>query len=368
MTPPLATDPAGVVLDPITVELDGKPFRNWEQLRLSRELNAACGTFELKATLSRPWPGKAGARARILLGEHVAATGYVDGVRLQLTSSGHVVTVHGRDKTSDLVDCSVPPSVGQLSNVHLIDIVRKLGEPYGVEEDVRENGDLFPTFTPNQGESAWSAIEKAARLRGKLCFATNEGKLRIDRPASSRASGSVREGEGELELRWENADKFQTYLVRGQGRGSDQGWGDAVASVKAESFDASIKRPRTLVIIAESAVDLATAQERADWERTVRWARSASFVATVRGWRQRWRGPLWELNQLVQVKVPRWGFEADLLVDGLEFSRGDDGSRTTLRLIRPDSYKPEPGSAEGDPFGEWAERGKSAAEDEDETP
>jgi prophage tail gpP-like protein len=368
LTPSTSLDPALVVFDPITVELDGVAFRNWETLRLSRELNAACGTFEISATLSRPWPAKAGAKARILLGDQLAATGYVDGVRLQLTSSGHTVTVTGRDKTSDLVDCSVPPTVGQLSNVHLLDIAIELGRPYGVEEDVRENGDVFPTYTPNQGESAWSALEKAARLRGKLCFATPQGKLRIDRPGAQRASGTIREGEGDLELRWENTDKFRTYIVRGQGRGTDNGWGESVAAVHAESFDQSIKRPRTLVVIAESAVDTTTAQERADWERTVRWARSASFVATVRGWRQKWGGPLWELNQLVAVKVPRWGFEADLLVDSLEFSRGDDGTRTTLRLVRADSYTPEPGGQKGDPFAEWATKGKSAAEDSDEDP
>lgn len=361
----LTAQPGAVVFDDVVVQLEGVTYRNWETVRIARELNSGAGTFELRATLTHPFPAKAGVEAKIRLGPHLAAVGYVDQLRLELTSDGHAITVSGRDKTADLVDCSTPPDLGSLSDVFLDEIAEKVAAPYGVEVRTITTGPIFPKFVPNPGDSAWASIERAARLRAKLCFPSAEGRLMIDSPGQFAAAGSIREGSADLSLAWSTLDRYQVYIVRGQNRGSDQGWGSAVAAIEARSTDSALRRPRTLVVVAESAVDQASAQERADWERTVRIARSAGITATVRGWRQKINGPLWELNQRVSVNVPRWRFRDELLVDGVEFTRGDDGTRTTLRLVRPNAYLPEPGSPEKDPFDSWADDASSLSEDED---
>lgn len=353
-----------VVFDDVVVELEGVPYRNWETIRIGRELNSGSGTFELRATLTHPFPAKAGVEAKIRLGPHVAATGYVDSLRLELTADGHVLSISGRDRTSDLVDCSAPPELGTLSQVFLDEIATRIAKPYGVEVQTIETGPIFPTFTANQGDTAWAAIERAARLRGKLCYPTADGRLRIDRAGQTRARTSIREGYADLALAWSTLERYRLYVVRGQNRGSDNGWGASVAAVEARVEDSKFTRPRTLVVVAESAVDPATAQERAEWERTVRIARSASITATLRGWRQGTNGPLWELNQLVEVYVSRWRFRDLLLVDGLEFTRGDDGTRTTLRLVRPNAYLREPGN-KPDPFDVWADARDPATVEDD---
>lgn len=365
MTQDLAVGPGAVVLDPVVVELEGVAYRNWETVRISRELNSGCGTFELSATLSHPFPAKAGVEARIRLGPHLAATGYVDQLRLELSQNGHSLKVSGRDRTSDLVDCSVPPELGSLSQVFLDEIADEIARPYGIDVQTITTGPIFPSYVANQGDSAWAAIERAARLRAKLCYPTADGRLRIDSPGQLRASGTIREGTADLSLDWSTLDRFRVYVVRGQGRGSDNGWGAAVAAIEARVEDEELTRPRTLVVIAESAIDNATAKERAEWERTVRIARSASITATVRGWRQTPNGPLWELNQRVQVNVPRWRFRDELLVDGLEFTRGTDGTKTTLRLVRPNAYLREPTSSKtADPFDAWASNAASLEDEE----
>jgi prophage tail gpP-like protein len=369
LKPTSTIDQAGVVFDEIEVELDGTTFRGWESIRLSREMNSACGTFEISASLSHPFPGHAGARAVVRLGGLVAARGFVDDVELELSESGHSCTIGGRDKTCDLVDCSVPYNMGQLQNVYLDDIAKALSEPYGVEVDVGQavRGDLIPRFVTNQGDTAWAALERIARLGGQLCYPTADGTLRIERPAQRDSVGSIQEGDSGLRLRWTDADRFNLYVIRGQNRGSDAGWGANVAAVQAFAIDDDVGRSRTLLVVAETAIDPQTAQERANWERTVRRARSAGVTAKVRGWRQKWNGPLWALNELVPVSIPRWGFSAKLLVDGLAFTRDEQGTSTELRLVRPDSYSPEP--SKSDPFKDWADKGSSSPDvDLDEEP
>lgn len=365
LRPRSSLDPHVETQDELVLEIDGRAFAGWKSFRLSRELQSCCGAFELGASIERPWPIRDGAEARVLLGRAVVAHGFVDSIFGSLSDAAHEITVAGRDATADLVDCSIHEDLEQVSNLFLDELVELAASPYNVTTEVRETGPIFPDWKFDQGASAWSTIEKACRLRGKLAYPTASGALRVDRPGASTASRTIVEGEAAFSMRWESRDRFQTYVVRGQRPGSDSGWGAAVSQIQAVSRDFGIARPRTLVVLAESAVDQTNAEERAAWERAVRSARSASLIVDLEGWRQSDGGPLWELNQLVSVEVPTWSFRATLLVDGLEFSLDETaGRRARLRLVRASSYLAEPRANEPDPFDSWAESPAAEAEDE----
>jgi len=361
-----ASDPSGAPQDELVLEVEGRPFAAWTSFRLKRELGACSGSFEIEGTIEHPFPIRAGARVRVLLGGLLAATGNVDAIRCRLSGSEHAVEVGGRDLTADLHDCSIHEDLGELSDVYLTDVAHLAASPYDVELHVLGSGDPFPKWRFNTGETAWAAIERACRLRGRLAYADEEGALVIEAPARRRAEGAIVEGLADLDLRWEDGDRFQTYLVRGQGRGSDSAWGSAVAAVEGSARDFGVRRPRVLVVVAETSISPEDAEARALWERAVRSARSAFIEAGVQGWRQTPGGRLWRLNELVYVDVPRWGFRDVLLVDGLEFSRSEEGTRTTLRLARKTAYDPEPAPS-ADPFEDWAgEPASDALPDEGE--
>jgi hypothetical protein len=59
-------------------------------------------------------------------------TGYVDRVIGTLDARQHSVTVTGRSKCQDLVDCSAEWPGGQIVGSSVLEIARKLAEPYGI--------------------------------------------------------------------------------------------------------------------------------------------------------------------------------------------------------------------------------------------
>jgi hypothetical protein len=63
---------------------------------------------------------------------------------------------------------------------------------------------------------------------------------------------------------------------------------------------------------------------------------------TVQGWTQS-SGELWPVNALSPVRASRLlGVEGDLIITQVEYSIGEQGKVTQLRLMRPDAFTPEP--------------------------
>jgi len=87
---------------------------------------------------------------------------------------------------------------------------------------------------------------------------------------------------------------------------------------------------------------LGQAQERANWEATVRAARAGTASVVVQGWTQE-SGALWPLNVLVPVRSPFLGIDSDMLISGTHITLDDaGGSITEITLARPDAFTPEP--------------------------
>ena len=74
----------------------------------------------------------------------------------------------------------------------------------------------------------------------------------------------------------------------------------------------------------------------------MRRARAASFDITVQGWRQA-SGALWPINALVQVKSTKLAIDLEeMLITQTTFGLSKAGSTTTLKVVLPNSFIPEP--------------------------
>lgn len=345
--------------DDVVVEVNGAALTGWKKVDITRRIDAASGSFSLAIQHIEPWPIRAGHEVRILIGGTLAMTGYVDDITAAIEKDSTTLEVSGRDRTEDLVDCAVPEDASELRGVTLEELALRVGEPLSVDVITRLAEDLpFELFRFNAGESCWSAIERACRLRGVLAFADQNGRLVLAFPATAMADTGIVYGTPQLlsaNLRWTHADRYRLYVVTGQRPGSDDAWGAAVAEVRGEAQDLSVERPRTLVKVAEGIVDQASADQYAQWLATVRAARSSTCTLKLLGWRQTARGRLWSVNELVRVTIPRWRLNGELLlVNAVRFSYPP--RTTTLELVRRDAYSPEPQvEPENDPLRGWGD-------------
>ncbi|EOG2734038.1 phage baseplate assembly protein, partial [Salmonella enterica subsp. enterica serovar Montevideo] len=113
----------------VTLRTDGRLFTGWTSVSVTRSIESVAGYFELGVNvppgtdLSGLAPGKA---FTLEIDGQIVCTGYIDSRRRQMTADSMKITIAGRDKTADLIDCAAVYSGGQWKNRTLEQIARDL--------------------------------------------------------------------------------------------------------------------------------------------------------------------------------------------------------------------------------------------------
>lgn len=342
--------------DIVTLTVNGRAWSGWESMTVSRSMEALAASFSLQLTDRWEPEGEQlivspDSPCTIALGGDVVVTGYVDDVDIGLADGTHTLSVRGRDASADMVDCSAVHQPGEWAGVSLSDIAAKLAAPFQVRVSPGiVSPERFEKFAIQPGETAYTALERACRLRGVLPMADGLGGIVLAKPATDRATEALVEGQNVLEesVHFSRRDRYSHYMVRGQNAGSDDTSGEAVAHVSGAATDAALTRYRPLLVTAEGRATKLTARNRARYEAVVRAGRSAEVSVSVAGWRQG-DGSLWPVNALVSVLLPTLRVSCDLVITSVEFSLSGSGSTTQLTLRRPDAFADESAFAQPEP-------------------
>lgn len=321
--------------------LAGNEYTGWEEVYISRSMEALCASFSLNVSYDQPFPIKEGESAQVFIDGDKIIDGYIDSINESVTESSSTVSIKGRDKTCDLIDASALHESQEFKDIEFQNLLEIIARPFGISVDIQVQGlKKFSKFSLQQ-ETAFEALERASRLRGVFLNSDQDGNLIVQEYAKQRASGSLIVGEN-LESFSRISDftnRFSEYIVRGQHQGNDNLNGEAAASPEGRSIDNAVGRYRPLIIQAEDNIDNNAAQTRADWESSVRKARSVEYKARVTGWRQSPQGELWSVNQVVPVEFEQRKFKEDLLIKDVQFVlNGSTGLVTELVLTSPDVF------------------------------
>ncbi len=343
----------------LTLRVGGRNYAGWKDARISLSMEQLAGSFSLN--LTERWPGQPtdwaippGEFCEVLIGRGEGGgtpviCGYVDSVSVDYDGQSHGISVSGRDKAGDLVDCSAEVATykdltfGQIANLLLLPFNMQLSWQVPQGEPIKE-------FSVQPGESVYRALDRLARQEALLLISDAQSGIALlatRAGAGGNANTALEFGKNILSANGENShtDLFSEITVQAQ-----QGAGDsseytankssAQGAVKRKDGLASssaVLRHRPLVILAETQADDDRCQQRAEWEAARRQAQSRRQTLTVQGWRQG-NGELWRINQIVKVQCPWLRINGDLLVAGVNFSLDSGGARTELTLIDPQSY------------------------------
>lgn len=338
------------LLEDVEVLIGGVPYSGWESVSITKNLESFSGGFSVAVMdrwreLVEAWAIKPGDLCTVLIGGEPVISGWVDGIDTNFDKESRTITVKGRDKAADLVDCSIVTKESQFKDKTLTDIANALCAPFGIsvtaETDV---GKPFDKWDVTQGETVFENLEKAAKLRGVLLISDEFGNLKITRAGALRAIDSLIQGENILSAQatYDDSNRFSDYVVKGQKKGTDKKHGKDAAHNEDKANDAGVTRYRPLLVTAEGGADKDTAKGRAQWEATTRAGQAFRATIDVCGWRQS-SGLLWKVNQLVFVSCGFAGVIGDLLISGITYEKSEDqGTVTHMELVRPDAFTPEP--------------------------
>lgn len=328
------------------LKVGGLIYGGWKSIRINRGIEQISGTFELQVTdrwanQDSQWAIHQGDSCQVLVDGEPVITGYVDSANPSYDKASHGITIRGRDKTGDLVDCAAIYKSGQWSGRRLDQIAADLCQPFGIKvfRDTDVGTPFTPTFALQTSESVFECLERAARMKAVLLVSDGLGNLILTRANSDASVAVLIEGENILaaraELSWN--DRYSRYIVQAQGAGSDEWNGPAVAHMEAESADAAIDRYRPLIVLAEDQGAGGNLSQRAEWERNVRMGRGCRATVNVVGWRNS-SGRLWKPNTIVHVRSPYLGLDHNLLVVSVDYVLDENGTQAELSLVRREAF------------------------------
>lgn len=339
--------------DDVTIEINGQAYGGWQDVRITRGIERLPSDFGLRLTdfyaadadLLQIKPGDS---CVVKIGKTKVLTGYVDVVSPSISSRSHDISVSGRSKCADLVDCSAEWPGGQISGSSLLELARKLGEPYGIDVDTDVDvGPPIPKFNLNRGDSAFEIIERLCRFRQLLAYDDADGNLFLTRTSTQRAASGFREG---VNVQTANAvysshDQFSEYrcYLQPVAKLLDLGGGgDLIAS----RVDQTVLRHRVKIMIAEASgggiggYDVAA--DRVSWEASRRYGRSSAIRITTDAWRDR-SGALYEPNTLVPIDIPSLKITGKLWTIGeVTYRKGEQGTLCDLLIMPPQAFNPAP--------------------------
>jgi prophage tail gpP-like protein len=331
---------------------NGTALAGWTSVRVTRGIERMPSDFGIGMT-ERFTDGQAvavspGDPFTLMLGMDVVMTGYVDSVTSQLGPEDHSITVAGRSKCADLVDCSAEWPGFQILNSNLQQIATQLVKPYQGLEVLCDITDLptVQSLCVMLGETPWSILERIARFSAALVYDNPDGNLVLTRMGTVVAAGGFVEGQNVegVTSSFSMVDRFSEYIAVQQ---AIDMYGDLSAgSLNVISIvkDTAMPRHRRHIIIAEnlSAIGLDVTARRATWEMNRRTARGAAVTLTTDSWRDA-DGKLWTPNTKVHVTLPTVKVaNADLLIGEVTYRLDDGGTHADLVLMPPEAFAPEP--------------------------
>lgn len=322
----------------------------WTSVSVTRSIEALCGSFSLTSIDpddDRAMSIKPAQSCSIYFDNDLILTGYIDSFSPELSGDSRSITIDGRCKTADLVDCSAVYKTGTwVGSVTLLQICSDLCAPFGIQvkSTLSDMGEKLRNFALTPGESVYEAIQRACINKAILAVSDTEGNLLLTSSGTVRSADAVMTGYNVRSAsgRWEYENRFSEYTAIGQTTTEEgEGWGATQVSIIGKAVDNNFPRYRPKIIPVDGLLSVSGAKKRASWEMQVRAGKTNSVSVGLVGWRQS-NESLWRENLQVYTAIPEMRVEEDLLISSLTFTQGEGGSLLSMTLNPLSTYAPEP--------------------------
>ncbi|PLX49111.1 MAG: hypothetical protein C0613_08290 [Desulfobulbaceae bacterium] len=349
--------------DKIELVVNGTVYSGWKKVSVRRSMDYFAGSFDLGLTDTQAGEArtiKLGSPCRVKVGGELLITGHIDRVRPSYDGTSRELTVSGRSKVADLVDCSLPPhdsGAGQRNNQTLLQLAAAVAGRFGIKARSEVDGlEQITQAVLAPEQTAYEFLELHARTAGVRLMDDPDGNVVITRASDERVGTALVLGENieEAEGDFSERDRFSHYYIVGQRSfsGDKSAESDAHISGRAEDIK---PRYRPTTTNAEGMVGgIGEANRRAEWQRNVQYGRSRSAVYTGSGWRH--ADGLWRPNTNVLVRDEWMGFTGAngqgewLMIGTVEYVIDEGGKRTRLTVMPREAYDMEPLPAEDEGF------------------
>jgi len=374
----------------VKLVIDNKINEGWESVSIVCDLNSIARAFQLGITFDKPngfslWDYKVGKPVQLCIDDELILTGYIDQTPVMYDAHQRTVTIVGRSKTADLIDCCPYPSDEEIAkistrnkwwkygihpsgtvvspaqktarnwhNEQIEKIIATLIAPYDIRlisqvnsQEKKNNFSITPT------DKIIDSIRNLVKNRDLLFTDDENGDLVIVKKQETATvnTPSLVLGENILKasIPFDGTKLYSHYGVVGQDKGSNSSYGLNVCKsnnvVPGDNLVAD--RARYIYEKAKGQSNSKTCEKEASGNKHFANNQFYKSTYTVQGWRNVF-GELWKVNTIVSVKddfLDKTG-SMPFLIQKVTFSlTNESGMTTELEVVPPDGYRPPESTA-----------------------
>lgn len=329
--------------------VNGRIYSGWVGVSVRRSLDCLADSFDLTLTDTQAGEArtiKLGSPCQVRIGGEKLITGFVDRIRPRYDATSRGLTVSGRSKTADLVDCSMPAGMvggAQKNNRTLVDLAKSVCDLLKIGVVSKVSG-LTPRSIANiqTEQTFFEFLECQSRIDGVLLVSDPGGNLVIDRGSKERVATALVLGENleSADGEFSERDRFSHYYINAQYSDGEDESGETSTHVTGIAKDIKVRYKPTSFILTSGNLD--EAKRRAEWQRNVQYGRSRQATYTVSGWHH--KDGLWCPNTNVLIQDEWMGFTGKdgkgewLMIGTVEFIMDGTGQKTRLTVMPAEAY------------------------------
>jgi prophage tail gpP-like protein len=323
------------------LRIRGKSYSGAKSGSISLDIESIANSFT--ATVTNFWSEsitdiKAGDSVDIYVDGSKRFSGWIDNAQPSISGGGNLISISGRSKAGDLVDCTPDANVSEFKNQSFEGLVNALASPFGVSATAKvSTGSAIETVNYEQGETIAEFIRKEAIKKELLLYSDSNGGIVIDNSGTTSSGLQFIDGQNILNATAsvDYSQRYSKYIVKGDRPSTMQISEEDATESQAIATDSEI-RYRPLIITVDGFADIEICKQRAKWEATIRKGKSVTYSVTVQGF-------FWNINQTCQLISNRLGANETLLISKIDNRFDQDGGKIcNLTLVRPDAYAKQP--------------------------
>tara|TARA_R110001599_G_scaffold210877_5_gene408273 strand:+ start:5473 stop:6732 length:1260 start_codon:yes stop_codon:yes gene_type:complete len=324
-------------------------------------------------------------------------TGYIDRVNTSISGGGLMVEISGRDITGDVIDCTIEHGSKEWS-AKAVDIIEEIIKDFNINAISKtEKANSIVSQNAKPDSKASEVLSSIAKKGGFIMITDENGDLNLVSKADGTLSGSLSVGSNgnvlsashasDYTKRYskitvlENADVNMNEIETSGGSepksytatdptmeeenedqkskdtaeffewvGSGQSdnlfkMNQVFAEIRQEELGITLKkdkigryRPLTIISKNNRKNDEGNLKKEANWRMALSRSSVTTMKVKVQGW-QNDKDELWRINNLVTCDLSKININTTtMLIKGISFEVGGDGSYTNIELVHEDAY------------------------------
>jgi prophage tail gpP-like protein len=336
-------------LHSLFVKIGEYQIADWESFSIEKSLSTLCGKFEFKmssALFEKNINFYDGDKIEIYINETIFMTGYIENFEISLTEMEYQISISGREKTCDIVDCNNILDKNVWYNQSLWTIANYLCNPFDINVLTNLPEVKIAYAAIEDSETIFDFLLKLAKQQNVRLNTSPYGNIEIVNTVNEITYKLIPEfmiGNKILihyfdlsevtnaKINGNLEDRFSQYVCKTQfTNNSGDAWNKASVFINKKATDENIFRYRTKVF-SESNMNANQCQKYANWEAQNRAAKSTKFTFSYPAWTK--NGQFISMGDLINFDGKKTNLSSIMIVDTICYKLESDSYSISVSLL-----------------------------------